>query len=54
MDADDTKKSVGEQGERRCGESRDRANQIGTEAVDKAQGHTDTDLPQEAVEKRWE
>ena len=55
VDADDTKKSVGEatqQVEGRYEESKDRAYQTGAEAVNKAQGHADTDSPQEAEEKK--
>lgn len=55
VDADHTKKSPGEvtqQVEGRYGESKDRANQIGAEAVHKAQAYVDSDSPQEAEEKK--
>ena len=52
VDADDTKKGIGGVVEGKSGESRDRAHQIGAEAVHKAQGHADKDSPQEAEEKK--
>lgn len=55
VDADDTKNSVGEvtrQVEGRYEESKNRAHQIGAEAIHKTQGHADTDSPQEADEKK--
>ena len=52
-----TEKRVGEvaqqvEGRCGCGESRDRAHQVGTEAVDKAQGYADTDSSQESEGKK--
>ena len=55
VDANGTNKGVSEvtqQAEGRYGESKDRAHQIGAEAVDNAQDLADTDSPQEAEEKK--
>lgn len=55
VDDDGTKKSLGEakqQVEGKYGESKDRAHQVGAEAVDKAQDNAVTDSPQEAEEKK--
>jgi vacuolar-type H+-ATPase subunit H len=53
--ANGTEKGVGEvrqQVEGKYGESKDRARQIGDEAVDNAQAYADTDSPEEAEEKK--
>jgi hypothetical protein len=53
--ANGTEKGVGEvrqQVEGKYGESKDRARQIGDEAVNNAQAYADTDSPEEAEEKK--
>ena len=55
VDANGTSKRVGEvtqQVEGRYGESKDRANHIGAEVVDKAQSYADTESSQESEEKK--